>query len=64
MDMMYDAISYLGMRARKLGRAIFRSDAGALTIEWIAIAAALVLAAGVGYTIFKSAIKAESKKLP
>ncbi|HWF82391.1 MAG TPA: hypothetical protein VN695_17580 [Streptosporangiaceae bacterium] len=64
MDTMYQAVSYLGMRARKLGRAIFHNDAGALTLEWIVIAAALVVAVGVAAALFKNAIKAEAKKLP
>ena len=64
MDTMYQAVSYLGMRARKLGRAIFHNDAGALTLEWIVIAAALVVAVGVAAALFKNSIKAEAKKLP
>jgi hypothetical protein len=64
MDTMYLVVSYLGMRARKLGRTIFRNDAGALTLEWIVIAAGLVVAAGVAYGIFHSAILAAAKKLP
>ncbi len=64
MDTMQLAISYLGMRARSLGRAIFRNDAGALTLEWIVIAAALVIAAGIGAALFKNAIRAAAKKLP
>lgn len=64
MDTMYMTARYLGMHARKLGRAIFRNDAGALTLEWIVIAAALVAAVAVGATLFKSAIKAAAKSLP
>ena len=64
MDMMYAAVSYLGMRARRIGQAVFRNDAGALTLEWIVIAVALVGAVAVALTIFKNAIKAEAKKLP
>ena len=64
MKMMYLTVEYLGMRARSLGRTIFRSDAGALTLEWIVIAAALVVAAGVGAAILDKAIRAEQKKLP
>lgn len=64
MDTMYQAVSYLGLRARRLGRAIFGNDAGALTLEWIVIAAALVVAVGVAAVLFKNAIRAEAKKLP
>ncbi len=64
MDTMQMAVSYLAMRARSLGRAIFRNDAGALTLEWIVIAVALVAAVAVGLTLFKNAIRAEARKLP
>ena len=64
MDAMYQAVSYLRMRARRLGRAVFRNDAGALTLEWIVIAAALVVAVGVAAALFKNSIRAEAKKLP
>ena len=64
MDTMYQAVSYLGLRARRLGRAIFRNDAGALTLEWLVIAVALVAAVTVAAVLFKNAIKAEAKKLP
>jgi hypothetical protein len=64
MDTIYAAISYLGMRARRIGRAVFRNDVGALTLEWIVIAVALVGAVAVALTIFKNAIRAEAKKLP
>ena len=64
MDTMYQAVSYLGMRARKLGRAVFRNDAGALTLEWIVIAAALVAAVGGAAFLFKTAIQHAAKKLP
>ena len=64
MDTMYMVVSYLGMRARKLGRVVFRNDAGALTLEWIVIAVALVAAVAVGATLFKNAIRAAAKSLP
>jgi len=64
MKTMYLAVDYLGMRARRLGRAIFRNDAGALTLEWIVIAVGLVAAAGVGGVLLTNAIKGEAKKLP
>ena len=64
MDTMHMTVSYLGMRARRLGRAIFHNDAGALTLEWIVIAVALVGAVAVTLTLFKNAIKSEARKLP
>lgn len=63
MDTMYQAVSYLGMRARKLGRTVFRNDAGALTLEWIVIAAALVAAATAAGFLFRHAIEAAAKGL-
>ena len=63
MDTMYMTARYLGMHARRLGRAIFRNDAGALTLEWIVIAGFLVVAAGLAYGFFHSAIMAAVKKL-
>jgi hypothetical protein len=64
MDTMYQAASYLAMRARRLGRSIFGNDAGALTLEWILIAALLVVAVGLATPLFKDAIRAAAKGLP
>jgi hypothetical protein len=64
MDTMYLAASYVAMHARKLGRTVFRSEAGALTLEWIVIAVLLVAAAGVGAGLLTKAIRGEAKKLP
>jgi hypothetical protein len=64
MDTMYLAASYLVLRARRLGQAVFRSEAGALSLEWIVIAVLVVGAATLGVTVLKSAISAEAKKLP
>lgn len=63
MDTLYQAVSYLGMRARSLGRAIFGNEAGAITLEWIVIAVALVIAAGAAVAVFSKKINAELKKL-
>lgn len=64
MKTMHLAIEYMGMRARTLGRSIFRNEVGALTLEWIVIAVGVVVAAGIGVVFIKNAIKAESKHLP
>ena len=61
--MFESTIRYLGIRANRLGRVLFRSDAGALTLEWIVIAAALVVAAGIAAGLFGKAIKAAAKGL-
>lgn len=64
MKTMYMAVSYLGMRARRLGRALFGNDTGALTLEWIVIAVALVVAATAAGIFFKNQITAEEHKIP
>ncbi len=63
MEMMQMAASYLAGRARRFGRAIFRNDAGALTLEWIVIAGLLVAAAAFAYPIFKAAISSAGTDL-
>lgn len=63
METIYQAVNYLGMRARTLGRAIFRNEAGAITLEWLVIAAALFIAAGLAASVFSKKISAELKKL-
>jgi hypothetical protein len=63
MDMMLQAVSYLGIRARNLGRAVFGNEAGALTLEWIVIAVALVAAAGIAVGFFDKKIRALVKGL-
>lgn len=55
--------NYLAARAHKLGRSIFRSEAGALTLEWLVIGAALVVAVGIAAKLFDTAINAAAKKL-
>lgn len=65
MDTMWLTVRYLGARARDRGRALFRgNEAGALTLEWIVIAAALVVAVGAASIIFRNAIRAAAKSLP
>lgn len=66
MSMMWFAVSYLLDRARRPRGAQGESDpeAGALSLEWLVIAASLVVAAGIAYGIFHAAIEAEVAKLP
>ncbi len=63
MEMMQMTASYLAGRARQLGRAVFRNDAGALTLEWIVIAGLLVAGALVAYPLFKAAISSQATKM-
>lgn len=63
METIYEAVNYLGMRARSLGRTIFGNEAGAITLEWLVIAVALVAAAGIAAAAFSKKISAELKKL-
>jgi len=63
MEMMQMSVRYLAGRARQLGRAIFRNDAGALTLEWIVIAGLLVVATGVAIPLFEAAIRGQATKM-
>jgi len=66
MSMMWFAVSYLMHRARWQGTATRKGDpeAGALSLEWLVIAASLVVAAGIAYGIFHAAIESEVSNLP
>jgi hypothetical protein len=64
METIYQAVNYLGMRARTLGRAIFGNEAGAITLEWLVIAVALVAAATAAGWAFRGKINAELNRLP
>jgi hypothetical protein len=63
MEMLQMTVGYAAARARQLGRAIFRNDAGALTLEWIVIAGLLVAAALIAYPLFRSAIRGAAGKM-
>lgn len=54
---------YLAEVVRRRLRAV-SSERGALSLEWIVIAVALVAAAGVAAVLFTRAIRAEAGKLP
>jgi hypothetical protein len=54
---------YLAELTRRRLRAV-SSDRGALSLEWVVIAVALVAAAGVAAVLFTRAIRAEAGKLP
>ncbi len=56
-------IRYAGARAYQFGRRVFRSEAGALTLEWIIIAGLLVAATAAAGIIFTKAIKTEGAKV-
>jgi len=66
MEEMWLAVTYLAAQARSRASPVFNggNERGALTLEWIVIAAGLVVAAGIAYGLFKNAITAEAKKLP
>jgi hypothetical protein len=63
MEMMQITASYLAARARRLGRVVFRSDAGALTLEWVVIAALLVAAVAIAKPLFDAAVSAAGAQL-
>ncbi len=58
------ALSCTADRARSRVRAAVRNAAGALTLEWIIIAAAMVAAGAVAAAIFNKAIRDAAKTLP
>lgn len=66
MSTIWLAVSYLLDRARCRSEAAADSDpeSGALSLEWIVIAVALVAAAGVAAALFSGAISSEAGKLP
>jgi hypothetical protein len=57
-------VSYLRIHARRFGRAAFRSDTGALTLEWLLIGVAIALAAVAAGAVFTGFVKKEDAKLP
>ncbi|HET9893565.1 MAG TPA: hypothetical protein VFQ44_01275 [Streptosporangiaceae bacterium] len=63
MEVINQTIRYAGARAYKFGRRLFRSDAGAITLEWIIIAALLVAVASTAGAVFKSVVISYEAKL-
>jgi len=56
---------YLAALARQRFRVLARdSQAGALSLEWIVIAAVLFIAATAAGVVFSNAVRSESAKLP
>jgi hypothetical protein len=64
MNTMLMTVGYLRAHARRVGRNVFRNEAGALSLEWLVIAVALVAAVATAATFFDKALKAEDGKLP
>jgi hypothetical protein len=58
------SLRHLADRARARVRAAVTNEAGALTLEWIIIAVALVAAGAIAAALFNAAIRAEAKNLP
>jgi hypothetical protein len=65
-DPMWLAVRYLLERAACRARAALRGEpeSGALSLEWIVIAVAVVAAAGVAAVLFTRAVRHEAGKLP
>jgi hypothetical protein len=63
MEEMQVAFKFVTARARRLVRAISYSESGALTLEWLVIAAILVAAVGIAGGIFEGVVKAAAHKL-
>jgi hypothetical protein len=51
-------------QVRRRIRSVVRNEAGALTLEWIIIAVALVAAGSIAAVLFDAAIRNEATKLP
>jgi hypothetical protein len=65
MQTIWMTASYLVAAARQRIRALATtSDAGALSLEWIVIAAVLFIAATAAGVVFSNAVSSESAKLP
>jgi hypothetical protein len=65
MQTIWITASYLVALTRARVRALARSsDAGALSLEWIVIAAVLFIAATAAGVVFSNAVRSESAKLP
>ncbi|HUJ07867.1 MAG TPA: hypothetical protein VLX31_17315 [Streptosporangiaceae bacterium] len=58
------AMTYATDVARSKVRAMVKNEVGALTLEWIVIAVALVAAGAIAAGIFDKAINDEANKLP
>jgi hypothetical protein len=63
MGRLHIILKHVAGRARRLGRAVFPNDRGALTLEWIVIAALLVTAVALARPLFMDAIKAAARGL-
>lgn len=63
MEEMQVAFTYVTAKARRIGRTVFRSEGGALTLEWVVIAALLVAAVAIAKPLFDAAISKAGAKL-
>ncbi len=63
METFQQTIRYVGAHAYQFGRRVFRSESGALTLEWVIIAALLLAAATGAGIIFSTAVSNESKTI-
>jgi hypothetical protein len=61
---MWTAMNGVAGQVRRRIRRVVRNEAGALTLEWIIIAVALVAAGGIAAVLFDAAIRSEATKLP
>ena len=60
----WTVINGVAGRVRPRIRSVVSNEAGALTLEWIIIAVALVAAGGIAAVLFDAAIRGEATKLP
>jgi hypothetical protein len=63
MNSLHQTATYLAAKASRIGRRVFRNDRGALTLEWIVIAALLVAAVALAKPLFDAAVTAAGNQL-
>jgi len=66
MGTMWLTVNYVAEQVRRRLRAVFdeNSERGALSLEWIVIAVALVAAGAIAAALFNAAIRSEAGNLP
>jgi hypothetical protein len=64
MGTMWFTASYVAEKVRGRLRAVFGDERGALSLEWIVIAVALVAAGAIAAALFNAAIRTEAGNLP
>jgi hypothetical protein len=64
MNSIWTVMNGMVAQVRRRIRSVVGNQAGALTLEWIVIAVALVAAGAIAAALFNAAIRNEATKLP